>query len=332
MKNNNYINHIVIALDSSGSVQTFKDQIIKVFDNQISYLARRSSELNQETRVSVYTFANEAKCVIYDKDVLRLPSIKEFYKPSGNTALIDSVVLALGDLKETPQKYGDHSFLIYVITDGEENYSKNKPEVLNSLIKSAPDNWTLAVFVPDQDGVHEAKKFGFPANNISVWSTTEKGIEEAGSVMQNATESYFKARSSCVRGTKNLFNLDSSGLNKVKNVLTELDPKNYNLFPVHEDGVAIAKFVESWTKAKYRLNSSFFMLSKPETIQSYKQICIMDKTNGKIYSGPQARTALGLPDATVKVNPVSHDKYFIFVQSSSVNRKLVAGTQLLVLN
>ena len=38
-----------------------------------------------------------------------------------------------------------------------------------------------------------------------------------------------------------------------------------------------------------------------------------------------------LPDYEIKVSPESHGNFKIFTQSSSVNRKLLKGTQLLVL-
>ncbi len=332
MNNQNYINHVTFCIDSSQSMDHLNKQTIKVVDSQISYLAKRSQELDQETRASIYTFNHEPKCIIYDKDVLRLPSIEKEYKVGGNTALVDAAILALDDLAQTPQKYGDHSFLIYVITDGEENSSKNKASELSKRISALPDNWTLAVFVPNQTGVHEAKKFGFPANNISVWETTQKGMEEAGATICAATENYFVGRTKGVRGTKNLFDLNAAGLNKVKSVLTALDPNQYNLYPVHKDGTPIKEFVESWSQKPYLVGSSYYELNKPELIQAYKQVCIQDKVNGKVYSGPEARITIGLPNHEVKVSPISHAKYKIFVSSTSNNRKLVAGTQLLVLN
>ncbi len=39
-----------------------------------------------------------------------------------------------------------------------------------------------------------------------------------------------------------------------------------------------------------------------------------------------------VPDMSVKVNPVDHPDYTIFVQSTSVNRKLVPGTRVLLLS
>jgi len=40
---------------------------------------------------------------------------------------------------------------------------------------------------------------------------------------------------------------------------------------------------------------------------------------------------LGLPDYEVKVNPAATPDFTIFIQSTSVNRKLLADTNLLIL-
>jgi Mg-chelatase subunit ChlD len=50
----NYINHIVMVLDMSGSMSPHARELIKVADGQIAHLARRSQELDQETRITVY--------------------------------------------------------------------------------------------------------------------------------------------------------------------------------------------------------------------------------------------------------------------------------------
>jgi hypothetical protein len=328
----NYINHIVFVVDASTSMHSLSNETVKVFDSQIKHLATRSKELDQETRVTVYLFSSTIKCLIYDKDVLRLPSLKEHYNASGNTALIDGTVTALDDLATTPQKYGDHAFLVYVMTDGEENNSRNTTATLSTKIKNLPDNWTVAVLVPNQTGVHEAKKFGFPANNIQVWSAVQGGVEKAGETIKAATDNFMKARATGVRGTKNLFDLDITKLTKsaVMNSLNELNPTDYHLLPVQTDSV-IKPFVESWTKVSYVNGSAYYQLTKPEKVQSYKQIAIQDKVNGKIYSGVNARTMLNLPAQEVKVNPASHGTYDIFVQSTSFNRKLIKGTKLLVI-
>lgn len=332
----NYINHVVLVLDKSMSMQGHEANVVKVADAQIKYLARRSQELNQETRVSVYLFGSDVSCLIYDMDVLRLPSLGKFYQATdGSTALIDGALTSIDELEKTAQLHGDHSFLLYYVTDGQNNVNTIKAPKLSQTIKSLPENWTLAVFVPDQNGVREAKQFGFPAQNISVWSTTaSNGMEEVGETMTKATDSYMTSRASGVRGTKNLFQMNTNiNSSAIKNVLQELPARDYDVLLIrkYDEGKAIKDFVETWTKDSYRVGSAYYQLSKPEKIQGSKEICIQEKRSGKVYTGSNARNILGLPTYEVKVSPADFGSYNIFVQSTSVNRKLVADTQLLVI-
>lgn len=328
---NNYINHIVFVVDKSGSMSSLESEIVKVFDSQIKHLATRSKELDQETRVSVYLFADQPECLVYDKDVLRLPSLATLYRPGGQTALLDATAKALDDLEKTATLYGDHAFLIYVLTDGQENASRIGAQTLAARLKKLPENWTAAVLVPNQDGKFEAKKAGFPSDNIGVWSTTRDGIREVGEVLKQSTNSFMQARTTGSRGTKSLFSLDASNLDSstVKSTLDELKASEFELIPVRKD-VVIKPFVESYLK-EYRIGSAYYMLTKAESIQGYKQICVQNKRNGKVYGGAQARALLGLPDHEVKVSPASHPDFDLFVQSTSINRKLQSGTKLLVM-
>ena len=217
MSGENYINHVVLVLDASSSMASHTQSLIKVADAQIAHLAQRSKELDQETRVTVYSFADSAKCLIWDMDVLRLPSIATLYKAHGNTALIDATLLAIQDLSMTPEKYGDHSFLVFVLTDGEENRSKSRPTTLATSLTQLADHWTTAVLVPNATGVHEAKKFGFPADNIAVWDTTTKrGLEEAVERISVATDQYMFLRTQGVRGTRSLFSTGADAVNKAR--------------------------------------------------------------------------------------------------------------------
>lgn len=332
MKSENYINHIVLVLDASGSMAVHLHELVKVADNQIEYLARRSKELDQETRVTVYTFNDHEniQCLIYDKDVLRMPSIAGLYHPDGMTALIDATVLALDDLSLTPEKYGEHAFLIYVLTDGQENRSRTSPTILANKIAKLPDHWTLAAFVPDQDGVFEAKKFGFPKENIAVWdATTTKGLNEAGERIRQTTEVFMVNRTKGIRGSKSLFTLATPSVKTVAKTLDNLHYGQYRLLDVDETG-RIDEFVEYELNRPYKLGEAYYQLTKTEEIQPQKKIAIF--ANHKVYFGDEARALLGLPDYHVKVTPSDHPEYDIFVQSTSVNRKLIEGTKLLILS
>ncbi|WP_206688637.1 vWA domain-containing protein, partial [Streptococcus pseudopneumoniae] len=83
------IMHVAFVIDKSSSMVNLSTALIKVVDNQIDYLAQRSREWNHEIRVSIYLFGSEVEVLVYDRDVLRLPKIKDYYKAYGNTCLID---------------------------------------------------------------------------------------------------------------------------------------------------------------------------------------------------------------------------------------------------
>lgn len=329
----NFINHVALVLDASDSMSHLARQVVEIADAQVQYLAKRSQEMDQETRLTVYTFNTQVKCLFYDKDVLRLPSLRGHYSTGGYTALMDATYTAIDDLKATAQRYGDHSFLGYVLTDGEENASRRiVAPILKRTIEDLPDNWTIAGFVPSPVGMHEAKKFGFSKDNLSLWDTSAKGMAEVGEVIRRTTDSYMTMRASGVRGTKNLFKPDTSHLNKssVKAVgARKLTPGQFRLIDVKTDG-RIDDLVSRITGRPYVLGEAFYQLTKKVTVQAQKSIALLEKKSFTVFVGHQTRSVLGLPDFEVKIEPVSHPSYDIFVQSTSVNRKLLAGTKVLL--
>lgn len=327
----NVINHVLFCLDASYSMKGLRDTTVKVFDNQVKHLAELSRNLNQEIRITVYSFDDDVKNLIFDMDVFRVPSIDSLYHIGGNTVLLDATIKGVTDLKQTLTLYGEHTFLGFVLTDGEENRSKNKPADLQKLFNTLPDNWTLAILVPNQTGKFTAEKYGFPKDNIQIWDTTTDGLEKASDIVRAATTEYIKSTSTGVRSSKNMFSVDTSNLKAdvIKKKLKELKSSEYSIFPVTAK-VAVKPFVEGWTK-DYVIGSAYYQLSKTEKIQPNKQIVVQHKMNGKVYGGSEGRNLLGLPNYEVKVNPVDHKDYIIYVQSASVNRWLVPGTNLLVM-
>jgi hypothetical protein len=330
----NIINHIGLVLDASSSMAPHARSLIQVADSQIQHLARRSKELDQETRISVWVFsyANNIQCVVWDKDVLRLPSIAEFYRPNGQTAFVDATLKSIDDLSETPERYGDHSFLLYVLTDGEENNSRNIPSTLLKRITELPNHWTMAALVPNTNAKHEAKRFGFPPGNIEIWDTTSvKGVAEVGERIRAATDAYMDGRTSGLRSTTNLFSTDAATVNAVTIAQAGLAPlarNTYVLIPVPKD-TDISTFTKQ-SGFDYRTGKGYYQLMKREEIQVNKDIMVVEKApTARVFSGAQARQLIGLPDMTVKVNPDPNGAYDVFVQSTSNNRKLIAGTKFL---
>src|SRR5687767_6434052 len=313
MAKQNAINHIALVLDGSSSMQPHSASLIKVADELIGYLAKRSQQLDQETRVTVYIFKDDVECVVYEKDVLRLPSIASLYKAQGNTALIKAVIDAIDDLALQPEKYGEHSFLLYVLTDGEENVSHyhNKAgrvfdaRTLAAKMAGLPAHWTPAIMVPNSRGRLTAKDFGFPAGNIEIWDTTsQQGLEEAIAKVQHSADSFMTARATTgVRGTKNLFQMNTAAATasavKALNVKPLERGKFVLINPPSEDKTQIIDMVVK-NGLKFRLGENYYQLVKPEKIQADKKIALVRKrrvgnTDDNVYVGYEVRDFLGLP-------------------------------------
>lgn len=340
----NIANHVAFVLDASTSMDHLTEKVIQVADRQVAALATNSQQYKQETRISIWVFSDRdnIECVVWDMDVLRLPSIAEFYQPSGNTALIDATLKSIGDLGTVSQIYGDHSFLMFVWTDGEENNSLiRSPRVLSDRINGLPDNWTVAALVPNIRGVAMAKQFGFPAGNIQMWdASTEKGMEEAHEVIVSAHTSFMKARATGMRSTSTLFDMSAAAVNKATIQaagLTPLDPSEYILVPVvfrqpFQDGDDwISAFTES-LGYQYVARRGFYQLTLATVlVQAHKEIAVFEKKSGKVYTGKNARALLGLPDMNVTLKASQNHDYDIFIQSTSNNRKLLLGSKYLYL-
>lgn len=330
----NLINHVALVIDDSGSMDG--QPVVKVFDAELEKLKRSSVEMNQETRISIYLFGNAVRCLVFDMDVMRFKTLEGLYKPDGYTAMIDGIMQAVEDHGLLPQVYGDHAFLMYVMTDGGENNSrKHTAASLGAKLSNLPDNWTMACLVPNPQSVYTAKKYGFNKDSIAVWdpnSTT--GVEDTGRTITTATTNFMHMRATGVRSSKGLFTMDSSAIKiPVKPsgnaAMKEVTPKEFTIYPCNRV-VDIKKFVESWTSKPYRNGSTYYEPTKPVVIQAQKNILIQNRKNGRVYEGEHLRALLGLPDATVKVNPGQHKDWCIFVQSTSFNRKLYPDTRVLV--
>jgi len=331
----NRINHVVIVGDESGSMSRHARSFVQVFDNLVADLVDTSKDLDQETRISFYAFADasDIRCLIWDKDVLRVPSIGGLYRPHGVTALIDASCLAIDDLSRTPVMYGDHSFLFLCLTDGIENDSRrNTARDLADRISARQDNWTWGIFVPDRAGMSRARQYGFPEDNVSIWDTTSTaGFASAGNLIRESAQVFMQARSRGERRVSSLFRVNAVSTEQARASLIPLADNTYRLYPVTQEA-DIADFAQVATGVPYRKGSCFYQLERAVTIQDYKGV-IVEGSDGRLYTGgANVRQLLGLPEqGSARVRPAGHG-CTVFVQSTSYNRKLRPGTRLLVMS
>jgi hypothetical protein len=110
--------------------------------------------------------------------------------------------------------------------------------------------------------------------------------------------------------------------------LNTVPPARFQVLDVDKD-CPIKTFVQENGLA-FKTGRGFYEFTKTETIQGYKEIILQERATGDFYAGDKAREMLGLtPGETARIRPTTLEKYVVFVQSTSANRKLVKGTKFL---
>ncbi len=80
----------------------------------------------------------------------------------------------------------------------------------------------------------------------------------------------------------------------------------------------------------FKKGRGFYEFTKPEKIQSYKEVVLRDRATGDMYTGDEARKMIGLSlGADERIRPAALVEFQVFVQSTSSNRKLMGGTAFL---
>jgi hypothetical protein len=110
--------------------------------------------------------------------------------------------------------------------------------------------------------------------------------------------------------------------------LRAVPPGRFQVLDIDRD-CAIKDFVLE-NGLTFKKGRGFYEFTKTETIQEYKEIVLMDRKTGDLFAGAAAREMLGLPESgSARIKPTSLEKYVDFVQSTSVNRKLIGKTKFL---
>lgn len=321
------VNHVIFLIDSSSSMGGRLKLVKEVFDSTLQMLKDTQTD-NQDINISLYQFGTDVKRLIFNKNINELNTNISF-TANGMTALRDAINISIGDHEQIDISKDDHSFLIYAITDGADNHSRINPAGLKQKINSLNDIWTVAALVPGLSEVSFAKSSGIPAGNIQIWDINgSSGFKEVGNSIASSYQTYNTNRSVGIRSSSNIFAVNSENITRsnLKTVLTEVKG---SLHHAQKDYV-IKDMVEQYTGAPYVKGSTFYELSKTELVQDYKEIVIISKKDDKRFGGNGARDILGLPYSEVKIKPGNFGDWRIFVQSTSINRKIKSGTSIFI--
>lgn len=336
-------NYIGFSRDHSGSMRSIARHAARDYNSMLASIKQASISQNQDTIVSVVTIGVGHSATvgveIVNSNVQVLQPISESsYKADApGTPLFESVFKLISIMKAVPD-YNDPnvSFLLMITTDGQETQQRHAGPELGRVIRElqATDRWTFVFRVPaDRRSKRELMNLGIPADNIFEWDQTQKGVEVASQQTSEAFTQYYQARAAGKRSTTRFYaNMADVDLSQARKELLDVTDQ-VTFIPVGpmEGGQLIRDFVESKLSTPMVRGGAFYQLVKLEPrVQAQKRIAIRSKVDGRVYAGDAARQMLALPTVgTVRLAPDELGDWEIYIQSTSVNRKVDANTKLL---
>ena len=330
--------------DHSYSMHTFRNAARDDYNSTISALKQSAlTQPDTEVIVSVINCGSGNGVPNYQSELSKRVGIVEHAVPlanlqplqtydasGGSTPLRDSIVATIRTLQQSDSG-PDDTFVVLITTDGAENDSQTSASELRSLIQTLinTDRWTFIARVPRGHG-REAANLGFPAGNILEWDTNAKGQATAAAQTSEALSSFI---SSGVKSTSTFFaNLQDVTIEDVKAQLVDISNQvEWLLVQPGEEGQQIRTFVEAKRGKPMLKGAAHYSLVKTEpAVQDNKRIIIREKSTGAVYAGDAARQMLGLPRyGTVRLRPDELGDFEVYIQSTSVNRKVDAATRIL---
>lgn len=148
--------HNLIILDESGSMNSIKKTIINGFNDLINSLKSIEKEfIEQEHFISLISFNSKKNNVIhFTEPAGKIITInKNNYNPESSTPLFDAMGFSILKLKHYLSDKNNYSVLVTILTDGEENASKEFSLIaIKRLIEELKsENWTFTYIGTEHD-------------------------------------------------------------------------------------------------------------------------------------------------------------------------------------
>lgn len=332
---------IALVRDHSGSMRRIAAGAMRDYNATISAIKAAAHATAQPTYVSVcelgYEGTTDVRTIIKQQPVEALTPLTR-YDADGGTPLWDAVAHAVRELQSHPLANDPSTaFCVMVTTDGRDEHSKRETErsiqrIMDDL--NGSDRWTFVFRVPRNE-VPRLLKMGLPEGNLLPWDQSAASVAATQNATTAAFTEYFSGRSKGMTSTKRFFaDLSQVSVQDVRQVLDNVGAEvTFLPVSVSEHDEAIRDFVERRTGGKLLKGGAFYQLTKGELkVQDYKLMAVRNQKTGEVFASKDAneiRSALGLPSFSTKMSPADLGEWDLFIQSTSTNRKVVAGTDIM---
>ena len=208
----------LIILDKSGSMESIRKAAIDGYNETLGTI--KSAQLKhldtQEHFISLAAFCGCGVDMIYDctpiKDAEKLT--KEKYDPCCGTPLYDAIGYCIKNLAKKTDKIEDAAVLVTIITDGEENASRewNGPAIKKLIDERKEEGWMFSYIGADHDV--ESVAASISITNTVVWTKTTEGTEAVICNENDARERFYDKMASCEAATPCMSARHKKGLRK----------------------------------------------------------------------------------------------------------------------
>lgn len=147
----------LIILDASGSMQSIKNTVISGFNELVDTIKDAGAKFpEQDHYVSLVVFNSTSTKTVLDRQTITqlFKLTPESYRPDNSTPLYDAIGESVNHLKSVIENKESYNVLVTIITDGEENSSKEyNLQAIKSLIDElkTTEKWTFTYIGANQN-------------------------------------------------------------------------------------------------------------------------------------------------------------------------------------
>lgn len=185
---------LVFILDKSGSMSGLEKDTIGGYNSMLE----KQKAVDGECLITTVLFDNEYE-LLHDRiDIRAVSSITDKeYSVGGSTALLDAIGKTISKIgnaqKHTADEYRAEKVMFVIITDGEENSSREySSDKVKSQIERQKERygWEFIFLGANIDAVQTAKRFGIDADRAQNYHADSEGVELNFRVMSDAVATF----------------------------------------------------------------------------------------------------------------------------------------------
>ncbi len=188
------LTELVFILDRSGSMAGLEKDTIGGFNAMLT----KQQAIDGECFITTVLFDNEYE-LLHDRINIKAvkPITEKEYSVGGSTALLDAIGMTISKIdkamRNTADEYRAEKVMFVIITDGEENSSREYSSAKVKEIINKQKNkygWEFIFLGANIDAVATAKKFGIAKDRAQNYKADAKGIAVNFRTMNSAVTSY----------------------------------------------------------------------------------------------------------------------------------------------